>query len=172
MCTAAGLVNHDLGVRQAEALALGAGRKQHGGHGRGHTDADGGDLRLDEVHGVQNRQAGVNLAAGRIDVERDILLGILALKMQQLGNDQVGADGVDLLAQEDDAVVEQARIDIVAALAARRLLDNVWHEGGIELGDHTHLHFSYGPIVVLDKRTVPACYALAGTVRSNRITGV
>ena len=48
--------------------------------------------------------------------------------MQQLGNDQVGADGVDLLAQEDDAVVEQARIDIVAALAARRLLDNVWHE--------------------------------------------
>ena len=62
--------------------------------------------------------------------------------MQQLGNDQVGADGVDLLAQEDDAVVEQARIDIIAALAARRLLDNVWHEGGIELGDHTHLHFS------------------------------
>ena len=92
--------------------------------------------------------------------------------MQQLGNDQVGADGVDLLAQEDDAVVEQARIDIVAALAARRLLDYVWHEGGIELSDHTHLHFSYGPIVVLDKRTVPACYALAGTVRSNRITGL
>lgn len=116
--------------------------KQHGGHGRSHTDANGGDLRLDEVHGVQNRQAGVDLAAGRIDIERDILLGILALKMQQLGNDQVGADGVDLLAQEDDAIVEQARIDIVAALAARRLLDNVWHEGGIELGDHTHLHFS------------------------------
>ena len=92
--------------------------------------------------------------------------------MQQLGNDQVCADGVDLLAQEDDAVVEQARIDIVAALAARRLLDNVWHEGGIELSDHTHLHFSYGPILVLDKRTVPACYALAGTVRNNRITGL
>ena len=137
-----GLVNHDLGVRQAESLALGAGRKQHGGHRRGHTDADGRDLRLNKVHSVKNRQAGVNLATGRIDVERDILLGILALKMQQLGNDQVGADGVDLLAQEDDAVVEQARIDIVAALAARRLLDNVWHEGGIELGDHTHLHFS------------------------------
>ena len=135
-------MNHDLGVRQAEALALGAGRKQHGGHRRGHTDADGGDLRLNEVHGVQNCQAGVDLATGRIDVERDILLGILALKMQQLGNDQVGADGVDLLAQEDDAIVEQARIDIVAALAARRLLDNVWHEGGIELSDHTHLHFS------------------------------
>ena len=108
----------------------------------GQTHADGGDLRLNEVHGVKNRQAGVDLAAGRIDVERDILLGILALKMQQLGNDQVGADGVDLLAQKDDAVVEQARIDIVAALAERRLLDNVWHEGGIELGDHTHLHFS------------------------------
>ena len=32
------------------------------------------------------------------------------IMVQQLGNDQVGADGVDLLAQEDDAVVEQARI--------------------------------------------------------------
>ena len=165
-------MNHDLGVRQAEALALSADRKQHCGHGRGHTDADGGDLRLNEVHGVKNRQAGVDLAAGRIDVERDILLGILALKMQQLGNDQVGADGVDLLAQEDDAVVEQARIDIVAALAARRLLDNVWHEAESNLAIIRISISLLRTKLVLDKRTVPACYALAGTVRSNRITGV
>ena len=48
-------------------------------------------------------------------------------------------DGAD---QKDHALAQQAAVDVVAALAARRLLDNVWHEGGIELSDHTHLHFS------------------------------
>ena len=35
---------------------------------------------------------------------------------------------VDGLAEEDDAVVQQAGIDVIAALAARGLLDNVGNE--------------------------------------------
>ena len=124
-------MDHDHGVGQAEALALRAARQQHGSHGSGHAHADGGDVGLDEVHGVQDGKTGIDLAAGRVNVERDVLLGILALEMQQLRDDQVGRHRVDLLAQEDDAVVEQTGIDVVAALAAGRLFDDVGHERGI-----------------------------------------
>ena len=55
----------------------------------------------------------------------------LALKMKQLRDDQVGGHGVDLFTKEDDAVVEQARVDIVAALAAG-LLDDVRNERGVD----------------------------------------
>ena len=49
--------------------------------------------------------------------------------MQQLRHHGVGHMIVDLLAQEDDAVVQQAAVDVVAALAAGRLLDNVGDKG-------------------------------------------
>ena len=54
---AAGLVDHDAGVGQREALALGAGGQQHGAHGGGLPDADGAHVGLDELHGVVDRQA-------------------------------------------------------------------------------------------------------------------
>ena len=125
---AARLVDHHHRVRQAEALALRTVREQHRSHRGGHAHADGGHIGLDEVHRVENRKTGVDLASRRVDVERDILLGILALQMQQLRDNQVRGHRVDLLAQKDDAVVQQARIDVVAALAARRLLDDVGNQ--------------------------------------------
>jgi hypothetical protein len=44
--------------------------------------------------------------------------------VQQLGDDQIGDLIVDRGAQEDDAFVQQARVDVERALAARRLLDH------------------------------------------------
>ena len=67
------------------------------------------------------------------------LSGSVALQVQKLGHDRVGHVVVDLLAQEDDAVVEQAAVDVVAALAARRLLDDVGDEG-VARADQAALH--------------------------------
>ena len=129
-------MDHDLGVRQAETLAGSAGGQENGGHGGGHTDADGGNVGLDVVHRVQDSQTGIDLATGRIDVEGDILLGILALEVQKLRDDQVGSHRVDLLAQKDDAVVQETGVDVIAALTARGLLDDVGHERGVDAIDH------------------------------------
>ena len=130
------------GVRQHEALALGARGEEHRGHGGALADADGGHVALDEVHGVQNAEAGRDRAAGRVDVQGDVLVRIGGLQVQKLGHHGVGHVVVDLLAQEDDAVVEQAAVDVVAALAARRLLDDVGDEGVVHAFDaHRYLAF-------------------------------
>ncbi|MCY1173553.1 hypothetical protein D9M73_137170 [compost metagenome] len=55
--TAQRLVNHHARVRQAETLALGAASQQESAHAAGLTDADGRDVRLDELHGVVDRHA-------------------------------------------------------------------------------------------------------------------
>src|SRR5690606_10495125 len=71
---ARGLVDHHPAVGQDVALALAAGRQQEGSHRAGLADADGADVGLDETHGVVDRQAGGDDAAGRVDVQADVLL--------------------------------------------------------------------------------------------------
>jgi hypothetical protein len=44
--------------------------------------------------------------------------------MEQLGDDQVRDLVVDGGSEEDDSLIEQARVDVEGALAARRLLDH------------------------------------------------
>jgi hypothetical protein len=44
--------------------------------------------------------------------------------VEELGHDQVRDLVVDLVAQEDDPLVEQSRVDVERALAARCLLDD------------------------------------------------
>ena len=85
---------------------------------------------LDELHGVVDGQAGVHRAAGAVDVEADVLVGVVGLEVDELGDDEVGDLVVDRRAEEDDPLVEQARVDVEGALAAARLLDdhrNQWH---------------------------------------------
>ncbi len=59
------------------------------------------------------------LPPGRVDVDRDVLFGILALEVQQLRHHEVRHLIVDRRAQEDDPLVEQPRVDVELALAAR-----------------------------------------------------
>ena len=54
--------------------------------------------------------------------------GILCLEEEELGDDQVGHVVLDGVAQEDDAVLEQAAVDVVGALAAAAALDDHRHE--------------------------------------------
>ena len=79
---------------------------------------------LDELHGVVDRQARAHRAAGRVDVERDVLLRVLGLQEQQLRDHEVRHVVLDRAHDEDHALLEQARIDVVGTLAAGRLFDD------------------------------------------------
>ena len=60
------------------------------------------------LHRVVDRHARVGGAAGRVDVQRDVALGIVRLEQEELGDDQVRDLVVDLAPEEDDPVAEQA----------------------------------------------------------------
>ena len=67
-------------------------------------------------------------------------LGVLVAEEQQLGDDEVGHVVVDLPADEDDPVAQQAGVDIVTPLAAPRLLDNDRNEVVVACcHENTHL---------------------------------
>jgi hypothetical protein len=67
-------------------------------------DAVGNHVVLDELHGVVDGQARGDGAAGRVDVERDVLFRVLALQKQHLGNDEIGHLVVNGRAKKDDVV--------------------------------------------------------------------
>jgi hypothetical protein len=108
-------------------LALGPRREEERPHAGRLSEADRVDRRLDVLHGVVDAQSGRHAAAGRVDIEVDVLFGILGLEKQQLGDDEVREDIVDRGPQENDAVFEQARVDVVGALPPVRLLDDDRH---------------------------------------------
>ncbi len=118
-------MDHNLGVRKRNTLALGARGEQERTHARRHTDADGGHIALDILHGIVNCHTGSNAAAGRVDVELDVLIRIFCLKEQKLGNDQACRCFVDLFAQEDNAVLQQAGENVVRPLTAVGLFNDV-----------------------------------------------
>ncbi len=114
---AEGLVDHNPRVGQGPALALGAGAEEEGPHRRGHPEADGRNVAGDVLHGVVNGHAGRDGAAGAVDVEGDVGLGILVGQVQQLGDEDVRHLVVDALAEEEDAILEEAGDDVhLAAL--------------------------------------------------------
>ena len=108
----------------ARRLPARAGGQQHGAHRSGLADAIRGHVAGDELHGVVNRQAGRNAAAGRIDVQMNVGLGIFRLQEQQLGDDDVGHFVVDGRAEEYDAVLQQATVNIHRPLFAAGLFDD------------------------------------------------
>ena len=65
-----------------------ARHQQEGAHGCRHADADGGHVAFDELHGVIDSHAGRDGAAGAVDIERDILVGILRLQEEHLCDHQ------------------------------------------------------------------------------------
>src|SRR5829696_3448597 len=118
------LVDQDLRVGQRHALARRAARQEQRPHRHRDADADGLDVRLDELHRVVDREARVHRPAGRVDVDRDVLVRVLGLQVQQLRDDQVGDLVGDRRPQEHDPLVEQARVDVERTLTSRGLLDD------------------------------------------------
>src|SRR3954449_5857383 len=102
------LVDQDLRVGQRHPLVRCAAGEQQGAHAHRDADADRRHVRLDELHRVVDRETGVDRATGRVDVDRDVLVRVLGLEVEELGDDQVRDLVVDRGAQEDDALVEEA----------------------------------------------------------------
>ena len=73
---------------------------------------------LDELHRVVDREQAGDLATRRVDVQRDVLVRVLALEVEQLRHDQVGDVLVDRGAEQDDALLEELAQQAGGALAA------------------------------------------------------
>ena len=119
-------MDHHAGIGQAETLALGTTSQQEGAHGAGLPHADGAHVRLDELHGVIDGHAGSHGAARRVDVDVDVLVRILGLEEQQLGNHQIGHVIFNLTGQEDHPLFQQTGVNIVGTLTLGSLFD---HDG-------------------------------------------
>ena len=118
-------MDHNFGVGQRDPLTLGAGGQQESSHGRSHAHADGRHVALDVLHGIVDGHAVRHGAAGAVDIKLNILIRILGLQIQHLGHYQAGGGGVDLLAQENDPVIQQTGENVVGPLAAVGLLYNI-----------------------------------------------
>ena len=94
-------------VRQGVPLARGAGAQKELAHAGGQADADGGDVGPDVLHGVVDGEAVGHRPARRVDVDGNVLVGVLGLQEDELGADHVGRDLVDRAADEDDALLEE-----------------------------------------------------------------
>ena len=123
------LVDHDLAVGQRVAHALLPGSQQKCPHAGGPAHAHRADGRGDVTHGVVDGQTGGHGAAGRIDVQVDLLLRILGFQEQELGADKGGHSVVHFAAQQDDAILEQAGINIVGTFGTARGFDDHGDEG-------------------------------------------
>ena len=82
-----GLVDQDARVGQRQALARRAGGEQDGGPRRGLAHADRRHVGLDVLHRVVDAEAGGDRSAGRVDVELDVLVGVLRFEVQELADD-------------------------------------------------------------------------------------
>src|SRR5262249_25914572 len=80
----------------------------------------GRDGAADVLHGVVDRETARHDAARAVDVDLHVFLGVFALQEEELRDDRVRDVVLDLGAEEDDAIFQQAAEDVPLALAAVR----------------------------------------------------
>ena len=156
-------------MRQGQPLALGAGRQQHRRRRRRLAEADRGDVVADELHRVVDGEQRRDVATGAVDVDVDVLVGVLGLEVDQLGADQAGDLVVDRRLQEDDVLLEQPAVEVVGPLAAAGLLDDVGDE--VVLGVHAWSAVSPSGLVIVlvrHRRRRGGCRRRRGRGRGSR----
>jgi len=118
---AVGLMDHDLGVWEDVSFPLGAGGEDDRPAAHRAADAVGRHSAGQELDRVVDRQRVVDAAAGRVDVEVDVLLAVLVGQVEQAHDDRGGRAVMDLTDEEDDAIFEQQLVDrhLAVALHAR-----------------------------------------------------
>ena len=122
-------MHHHAAIGQRIALVLSASAEQQGPHGRRLPDANRAHGAADILHGIIHREARRNHTTRTIDVEGDILVGVLAFQEQQLGANQRRHLVKNRAGQEDDAFLEQAGIDVESPFPTRGLFDHHGHQG-------------------------------------------
>ena len=128
-------MNHDLGIGQCHTLALSTRAEQERSHACCHAHTDCGHITLDVLHGIIDRHARGDAAAGAVDIKLNILVRILGLQVQKLRHHQAGSGIIDFFRQENNAVIQQARKNIIAAFSPTGLLNNI--------GNQTHGNVSF-----------------------------
>ena len=88
------------------------------------ADADGLHVAFNEVHRVSNCETRCHHATRRIDVERDVLLGIFGFEKKKLANDDAGHVVFDFTRHEDNPVAEQSGIEIEGTLRTTVLFED------------------------------------------------
>ena len=83
------LVHQDAAVRVRVALARRARAEQELRHRRREPHAHGRDVAAERLHRVVDREAGVDLAAGGVQVERDVAVAV-GVEHEELGADALG----------------------------------------------------------------------------------
>src|SRR5690606_34811436 len=78
------LMNHDLGMLERETLPFFATGQQHRTTARGEADAVGRHGARNHLHRVVDCERRSHAAAGRIDVEVNVLAAVFALQIQEL----------------------------------------------------------------------------------------
>ena len=117
-------MDQDLRVGKRVPLALRAAREEDRTHRGSHPGADRRDVTLHELHRVVDGQTRRDAASRAIDVHIDIFVGIFALEKQQLRDHQIREAVVDGTADENDALLQEPRVNVERTLAARALLDD------------------------------------------------
>ena len=98
----------------ADLLAGRAAAEQELRHRRREADAHGCDFAAQRLHRVVDREAGVDLAAGGVQVERDRQVGVLGFDDEELGAHPLGERTVDRAGEHDPSLLEHAAGDVVA----------------------------------------------------------
>ena len=151
------LVNHHVGVRQAKAFALGAGSEKHGTHRGTNADAISVHVASHELHRVVDRKTCGDRAARGVDVNVDVLFRVLHLQEKKLGDHGVGNEVIDACTDKNDAVLEQARVDIERALTAAVGLDDDGNVVAIFRSDGSRKLVHASGVVVAEVSVTEAC---------------
>ena len=106
LSTAQWLMDHDARIGQRPSLPRRTGPQQEGPHARGHTKAYRGHIARNVLHRIVNGHSGGHAPPRTVDVERNILGGVLVGQVQELGHEDVGDFIIHTLTEEDDPVLQ------------------------------------------------------------------
>ena len=138
--TTQGLMDHDVGFGSSIALALGTCSQQEGTHGGGNAGGHGADIAANAVlHHVVDGHASTDTAAGRVNVQGDVIIGT-AGQVAQLGNDVQGHHVVDLTNQVDGTVGGQFLADQVGCVVVTVHIGT--HDGEDDFTHNKNLYLS------------------------------
>ena len=84
-----------------------AGAQQELRHRRREPHAHGCDVAAQRLHRVVDREAGVDLAAGRVQEERDVAVAVRGVEDEELRADPFGDGAVDRAGEHDAALGDE-----------------------------------------------------------------
>ena len=120
------LVDHDVRVRERVPFAFGSRAEQNRTHAGCKAHAVGVHIAGHELHRIVNRESGSYGTTGRVDVDVDVFFRVFHLKEKKLRDNKVRHCVINRSSDEDDAILEETGVNIVAAFTAASLFDDDW----------------------------------------------